>query len=132
MYRMTALIFSSVLIWSSLFAQADDKRPMTVDDRLGFVEIGNVLLSPDGGLGILFKNRTRLETEREEKPRITWCLQTEVKQSNILGMQVENHFSFHRMENIYRLFVQWMMKDSYFSCQHPVVRQFNTQIIKAA
>ena len=65
MYRMTAFIFATVLTWSSLFAQADDKRPMTVDDRLRFVEIRNILLSPDGDW--VFYSKTGLDWERNGK-----------------------------------------------------------------
>ena len=65
MHRMTALIIFSVLTWSSLFAQVDSRRPMTVDDRLRFVEIGNVLLSPDGNW--VFYSKTGLDWERNGK-----------------------------------------------------------------
>ncbi|MCZ6778049.1 MAG: S9 family peptidase [Acidobacteria bacterium] len=44
----TVITLFTVLIVSSLFAQAGVRRPMTVDDAINMIRVENVLLSPDG------------------------------------------------------------------------------------
>ena len=48
---MKKIILSIVLILyclSTLCAQEENRRPMTVDDALNMVRLGNVRMSPDG------------------------------------------------------------------------------------
>ena len=42
------ILMSCLLTATSLFAQAAERRPMTVDDGMNMVRLENALMSPDG------------------------------------------------------------------------------------
>jgi len=63
--RLVVVVFAVVFTWTTLFAQTNGKRPMTVDERLEFVEIGNVILSPDRDW--VFYSKTELDWDRNGK-----------------------------------------------------------------
>ncbi len=73
--RAIILIFSCMVTIANLFAQAGDKRPMTVDDALNIVRVGEiqpdesgysqaVVMSPDGKLVLYSEGRVDWENNR--------------------------------------------------------------------
>jgi len=54
-----------LFIFSSLSYAAQDKRPMTVDDALNMVRVGNVMMSPDGEW--IFFSKSELDWEKNKR-----------------------------------------------------------------
>jgi len=65
MKKMTGIILCVLFASLSLQARQTDRRPMTTDDMLNLVQVGDVLISPDGSR--VFFSRSTLNWEKNKR-----------------------------------------------------------------
>ena len=86
------------VVYGILGAEETQRRPMTVDDALNIIQIGDPLISPDGNSDLLL--RIRVGLEQVEKKTSTSSSQPKAgNRFNISGKREEAHFNFLRMVN---------------------------------